>query len=103
MANDLDMPIAMSIMWEMAKDRDLTPQEKLALIKNFDQVLAFGVEGFSRPELSPELKELVEKREMARKEKNWGEADLLRNALVAKGLQLMDTAAGTDWYYIYKD
>lgn len=103
MNNDLDTPIAMSIVWEMAKDNELKPQEKLELIKNFDHLLGLGVDSFSKPELSPELIDLVEKRETARKEKNWKEADNFRSALLAKGLQLMDTPAGTEWYYTYKD
>lgn len=103
MMNDLDTPIAMSVMWEMAKDATLTAADKVQLIRDFDRVLGFDVDRFTKPELSDELMELVQIREQARKDKNWQEADALRKTIAEKGLQLMDTAAGTEWYYAYKD
>jgi cysteinyl-tRNA synthetase len=103
MMNDLDTPVAMAILWEMAKDVELNTADKLELIRNFDAVLGFDVDSFSKPELSEELLTLVLKREQARKDRNWQEADELRKTLAEKGLQLMDTANGTEWYYSYKD
>jgi len=103
MMNDLDTPIALSVMWEMAKDTGLNPAEKLELIHDFDKVLGFDVDAFQKPELSVELMELVQKREQARKDKDWPKADMLRKEIAEKGLQVMDTAAGSEWYYAYKD
>lgn len=103
MLNDLDTPIALSVMWEMAKDVHLAASDKLELIRDFDQLLGLNVNAFSKPELSDELRDLVAQREKARQEKQWQEADRLRAVLLQKGLQLMDTAAGTEWCYAYKD
>jgi cysteinyl-tRNA synthetase len=103
MMNDLDTPVALSVMWEMAKDTGLNPAEKLELIRDFDQVLGFGVDAFEKPELNAELLDLVQKREQARKDKDWPKADTLRKEIAEKGLQVMDTAAGSEWYYAYKD
>lgn len=103
MMNDLDTPVALSVLWEMAKDAQLASSDKLELIRDFDQVLGFNVDSFQKPELAPELMDLVRKREQARKDKNWQEADVLRKEVEEKGLQLMDTAGGTEWYFAYKD
>ncbi len=45
-------------------------------------------------EWPPELLELVERREAARKAKNWKESDEIRDALKAKGLVIEDSAQG---------
>jgi len=48
--------------------------------------------------LSPEVIEgLVQKRDQARREKRWQEADKIRVQLQEKGITLEDTAGGTVW------
>ena len=44
-----------------------------------------------------EIDQLVAQRIAARVAKDWALADELRNAIVAKGIEVMDTADGTDW------
>jgi cysteinyl-tRNA synthetase len=46
---------------------------------------------------APEIDALIVQRNLARKEKNWAEADRLRNELQEKGIVLEDTPAGTVW------
>ena len=41
-------------------------------------------------EMTPEIRELIEKREQARKEKNWAEADRLREKLKEMGCEVQD-------------
>ena len=101
LANDLDMPIALAVLWEMAKDQTLGDEEKLQLMRDFDKVLGLGVDNFTRPTLPQNLHDLVLKREQARADKDWQLADTLRQELVAQGIQLKDTPSGTDWYYAY--
>ena len=43
------------------------------------------------------LLELIETRNVARKEKNWAEADRIRNELLAKKIVLRDDPKGTSW------
>jgi cysteinyl-tRNA synthetase len=52
-----------------------------------------------RQELDPEIKALIEKRQQARKEKNWALADQIRDELRARGIILEDTPQGVRWYY----
>jgi len=40
----------------------------------------------------------IREREAARAVKQWQTADAIRDELAAQGIQLMDTADGTDWY-----
>ncbi|MCY3973766.1 MAG: cysteine--tRNA ligase, partial [Candidatus Dadabacteria bacterium] len=44
-----------------------------------------------------EILKLIEEREAARKGKNWGRADEIRNLLAEKGVVLEDTPEGTSW------
>ncbi len=43
------------------------------------------------------IEELIAKRQAARKEKNWAEADKIRDELTAMGIVLEDTSAGVRW------
>jgi cysteinyl-tRNA synthetase len=55
-------------------------------------------EGLQKLNLSEEeILRLIEKRNMARREKNWKRADEIRNDLILKGIILEDTPSGTIW------
>ncbi|SFP98033.1 cysteine--tRNA ligase [Caldicoprobacter faecalis] len=56
-----------------------------------------------RQELDPEIKALIEKRQQARKEKNWALADQIRDELRARGIILEDTPQGVRVLFKYKD
>ena len=45
--------------------------------------------------IDEEVKNLIELRNQARKEKNWAEADRIRDELKAKGITIKDTPKGT--------
>ena len=47
--------------------------------------------------LDEEIEELIEKRQAARKEKNFALADQIRDELLAKGIILEDTREGVKW------
>ena len=47
--------------------------------------------------LSPEEKELLERRETARGARDFALSDQLRDRLLALGIQVEDTKAGTRW------
>ncbi len=101
MLDDLDSPVALSIIWEMLKDGSLGRTQKLDLMKKFDTILGFDIDSFSRPSLSAELSSLVEKREQARKSKDWALADEIRDKLAEEGILIKDLSVGTDWYFAY--
>ena len=48
--------------------------------------------------LDEEVEKLIEARQNARKEKNWAEADRIRDELKAQGIVLEDTPQGVKWH-----
>ncbi len=95
--DDLNMPLAMSVVWEVIKNPTKSP--KLAqLLKKFDTVLALDVDKHINTTkeiiFRQDIIELAEKRKKARLEKNWAEADRLRDELASKGYSIKDTKDG---------
>jgi cysteinyl-tRNA synthetase len=61
-------------------------------------VLGLGIDELRRPEIPDEVRARIRDREAARAAKQWTVADAIRDELATHGIQLMDTADGTDWY-----
>jgi len=98
LADDLDAPGALAVVWDALKPGALLPAAQLALLREADAVL--GVDVF-RPEsgevLAPELDKLLEKREEARRKKDFKTADRIRRELDAEGILVEDTPQGMRW------
>ena len=102
--DDVNVPAALGVVWEMAKDAELLPGVKLGLALEFDEVLGLGVAEFQRLEIDPDVKALIELRNESRRNRNWPSADAIRDRLLAEhNIQLMDTSQGTEWYALPKD
>ena len=67
-----------------------------AALEGFDRVLAV-LDIADDEELPAEILDLIERRERARREKDWAEADRLRIELHEAGVVVEDTAEGTRW------
>ena len=63
-----------------------------------DEVLGVIGEVEVEEALPAEIDALVQKREAARKAKNWKDADAIRAQLKAMGIVLEDTAKGVRWH-----
>jgi len=98
-ADDLNTPRALAAMWKMARDSDLAGALKRDLLTDFDKVLALGVSEWQREELPEELLKLITLREDARKAGRFSESDQLRDQLLAAGVAVKDTPAGTKWHH----
>ena len=94
--DDLNMPLAMSVVWEAVKYADKSP--KIAkLLEKFDTVLGIKITEKKEQETIPEeILELVEQRKKAREEKNWAESDRLRDLISEKGYAVKDTKEGME-------
>jgi cysteinyl-tRNA synthetase len=94
--DDLNMPLAISVVWEAVK----IPQksEKIAkLLEKFDTVLGIKIDKKKEQEEIPqEILELVELRQKARTEKNWSESDRIRDLIIEKGFMVKDTKNGME-------
>ena len=94
--DDLNMPVAMSVVWEVVKYPKKSTKLKDLLLK-FDTVLGFDLANYKKEEgkLPQEIQKLVEQRDIARKNKDWAESDRIRDLLIEKGYTVKDTKEGT--------
>ncbi|HHY75483.1 MAG TPA: cysteine--tRNA ligase [Firmicutes bacterium] len=98
--DDLNMPRAVSVLWEAAK-ADLG-RGLADLAGDFERVFALdlltGPAADDRPldisELPQEVVEILEERKLARQAKDWAKADLLREKLREMGYQVKDLKDG---------
>ena len=93
--DDLNMTLAMSVVWEAIKYP--TKSEKIAkLLEKFDTVLGIKITEKKEEKIPQEIWDLVEKRKIARNEKNWTESDRLREIIMNKGYSVKDTKDGVE-------
>ena len=98
--NDLNTSSMITLVYDVLKDDDLSDFSKLYLIDNFDKVLGLDLieeekeidENFER-----EIKEKIEERNEAKKNKDFQKADQIRDELLIKGIKLNDTRDGTTY------
>ncbi len=97
--DDLDMPTALSITRETARNNHIAPAERRRLILDFDRVLGLGLENVqprASRQLSDEAQALVRERDAARAARDWKRSDQLRDQLKALGFEVRDTPRGTE-------
>ena len=96
-ADDLDLPAAVVVLNEAVADADLDPGHKYALLSSWDRVLGLDLERLAREHWEPtqEMRDLIARRDEARRAKDFSAADRLRDELSAMGLEVMDTPEGT--------
>ena len=94
--DDLNMPVAMSVVWDIIKNPNKSKDFQKLLLK-FDEVLGLDLKNYQKVEndIPEEDKKLVEERNEARKNKNWVESDRIRDILMSKGYTVKDGKEGT--------
>ena len=93
--NDLDLPTALAITWEMARS-ELSPADKVALLLDFDRV--FGVDLDKVPiqyEIGSGTSEAITRRAALREQSAFSDADAVRAEVVANGMVVEDAGATT--------
>lgn len=100
LAQDLNAPQALAIVWKMTRDPELSPAGKRVLLLDFDQVLGLGVEDWRKEELPAELQQLLAERQQARAERDFAKADVIRAKLLEANVAVKDTRTGPQWYYL---
>lgn len=91
--DDLNMPKALAVVWELVKS-DNPSEAKRASLNKFDTILGLGLKELKKKKIPKEIKALLEERERARKEKNFSKADELRALSEQKGFPIDDTPEG---------
>ncbi len=96
--NDLNTSNALTILFDVLKDNDLNDYSKLYLVKEFDKVLSLDLieekEDISE-ELLIKINTLIEKRNIAKKDKDYALADKIREELKEMNVVIKDTREGT--------
>ena len=96
--DDMNMPLAMSYVWEAVRYNKKSPEVADLLLK-FDTVLGLKVDKEPEQEeieIPQEVLDLMKQRKQARQEKNWTESDRLRDLIKEKGYEVKDTKDGMD-------
>jgi len=96
--DDLELPTALSITREVARDNNIAPAERRRLILDFDRVLGLRLETVEPKTprvLSDAVRELVRQRDEARTARDWQRSDQIRDQLKAMGFEVRDTSKGT--------
>ena len=96
--DDLNMPLAMGIVWEAVR-YDKKSLKIADLLLKFDTVLGLKIneeQKHKETNIPKEVLDLVEKRKQARQEKNWEESDRLRDLIKEKGYEVKDTKDGME-------
>ena len=101
--DDMNMPGAMSVVWEIARNTKKSTKFANLLLK-FDEVLGLDMKNAEKyllefkheesEELPEEIKALVEERKQARVEKNWAKSDEIRDKIISLGYSIKDTKDG---------
>ena len=93
--DDMNMPLALSVVWEAVKYPEKSP--KIAqLLKKFDTVLGIKIDEVQETKIPQEILDLVEERKQARSDKNWSESDRLRDLIAEKGYIVKVMKDGTE-------
>jgi cysteinyl-tRNA synthetase len=92
--DDLDTPRALSLLWDVMKDPNMSDADKKATILDFDKVLGLGFENLKEEIIPEEIKKLAEERELARENKDFKKSDELRKEINSLGYEIKDTAEG---------
>ena len=99
--NDMDTPKALSLLWQLIKDPNVSDNEKYNTSKIFDEVLGIDLLDYRNTnneiEISTEILGLLQQREESRKNKDYASSDKLRDILKEKGYKIKD---GKDSLYI---
>ena len=95
--DDLNLPQALAIAWEMLDDGNLDKADKLSTIVEFDRVLGLKLSEEESVELPDEIKKWIAERNEARQNKDWAKADEIRDQIEATGeWQVKDGEGGTE-------
>jgi cysteinyl-tRNA synthetase len=105
LADDLDTPGAIAVMWEMVKDDSLEDRVKAGTLLAMDEVLDIGLSEdkqaglrslgvVAADDIPAEVQDLINARETARLARDYVQADALREQLSEHGYTVEDSAHG---------
>ena len=101
-SQDLNTPRCLADIWSALKNSELTDGEKLGLLLDMDRVMGLKLseaelEEESSEPLDSEIEQLILQRQEARKNKDFALSDKIRDDLLARGIQIIDSPDGPKW------
>ena len=96
--DDLNMPLAMGVVWEVIRN-EVKSKKFATLLEKFDEVLGLDIKNSSQYsnkeiEIPNEIQQLIEQRNQAKAEKNWEQADKIRDEIKEKGYKILEKKNG---------
>lgn len=91
---DMNMPVAMSVLWEAVRNEKLSAEDRLKLAYDFDRVLGLRLDEAvpEQTESAPEeVVRLADERLEAKRVKDFARADELRNKIRDLGFEVLDS------------
>jgi cysteinyl-tRNA synthetase len=97
-SDDLNIPEALALLWNLVKEKELSAKEKLYLVSEFDKVLGLKLEEVKEDifDIPTDVMELIRQREEARDNKDFAKSDELRQQIKEAGFEVSDTPKGPD-------
>lgn len=103
--DDLNTPKCIALLWDLIKDANVSPIDKLRQVRKIDGLLGLNlienakiqIESASTiksPELPAEIHVLLTAREKARREKDWATSDKIRDEIQVYGYEILDGESG---------
>lgn len=100
LSNDLNTANGITLLYDLIKDNSVNGKTKRELIKNFDKVFSLDLikdNASVDKELEEYILNKIEERKIAKQNKDYDLSDSIRNELLSKGIELIDTREGTTY------
>lgn len=100
--DDLNTANAITVLYDVLK-ADLTAAEKCLLVTKFDQVLSLDLLAVEKvidtvdEAFAEQIQTLIDARAEAKKNRDFSQADAIRDEIMALGVIITDTKEGTTW------
>lgn len=98
-SQDLGIPKALSLVWQVLKDDEISKKDKKILIQRWDEVFGLKLSEVQLTDnkaiISQEWEDLLKLREKAKKAKDFQKADEIRDFFQKKGYKVVDAIEGS--------
>ena len=100
LSNDLNTANSITVLYDLIKDDTVNGTTKRYLIEDFDKILSLDLikeDNNIDSELEKYIQDKIEERKIAKQNKDYALSDAIRDELLTKGIELIDTREGTTY------